>query len=241
MKKLFYFFLAVPCMVMLGSCGDDETENVSGGDITKDNHEYVDLGLSVKWATCNVGAETPEEYGEYFAWGETKSKDYTSYTMQTYKWNTGKKNEERKYREFTKYCTRSDYGYNGFTDMKTVLEASDDAASANWGTPWRLPTKEECEELCEKCTWTWDGYRQGYIIKGPSGKTIFLPAAGCCGEGLDGVKEYGCYLSSSLNISDPECMYFIDFDSPEWWSGAAHKVHPEGGRYQGLPARPVRP
>ena len=101
-------------------------------------HEYVDLGLpsGIKWATCNVGATTPEEYGDYFAWGETQPKDY--YDWSTYKYCNGDEYS------ITKYCTRSTYGT---VDIKTTLELSDDAARVNWGGKWRMPTIEEQKEL----------------------------------------------------------------------------------------------
>ena len=105
---------------------------------TENGHEYVDLGLPsrIKWATCNVGATTPEEYGDYFAWGETEPKD--NYDWSTYKWC----NESNA--TMTKYCTDSSYGT---VDNKTVLELEDDAAYVNWGGNWRMPTKAELDEL----------------------------------------------------------------------------------------------
>ena len=109
--------------------------------------EYVDLGLSVKWATCNVGANSPEEYGDYFAWGETTSKD--KYNWNYYKYCKGSSTT------FTKYCNKSSYGYNGFTDTKTKLDPDDDAATVNWGGSWRMPTVAEMTELQSECTWIW--------------------------------------------------------------------------------------
>ena len=97
-------------------------------------HEYVDLGLpsGTQWATMNIGANAPEEYGDYFAWGETEPKDY--YDWGTYKWCMGN------YNTMTKYCTISGYGYNGFNDGKTELDPEDDAATAAWGAGWRMPS-----------------------------------------------------------------------------------------------------
>ena len=132
-------------------------------------HEWVDLGLSVCWATTNVGASTPGDYGDYFAWGETTAKD--SYDWSCYTWCNGDRKKQ------TKYCTKSDYG---IVDNKTVLDSSDDVARVLWGGNWRMPTIEELEELKEKCTWTWtlqEG-NVGYKVTGPNGKSIFLPAAG---------------------------------------------------------------
>lgn len=107
-------------------------------------HEYVDLGLSVKWATCNVGATKPEEYGDYFAWGETTPK--STYDWETYKYCNGS------FDSLTKYNNSSIFGTE---DYKKTLELADDAARANWGGSWRMPTKAEQDELREKCTWTW--------------------------------------------------------------------------------------
>ena len=110
-----------------------------------DEHEWVDLGLpsGTLWATCNVGADNPEDYGDYFAWGETEPK--VIYNWSTYKWCNGSVNT------MTKYCTDSGYGT---VDNKTELDPADDAATVNWGTSWRMPTLEQLDELLTKCTWT---------------------------------------------------------------------------------------
>ena len=124
-----------------GSGGGSSTSGTENG------HEWVDLGLSsgLKWATCNVGATAPEGYGDYFAWGETSPK--SNYAWSTYKYCNGSDYT------MTKYCTESSYGYNGFTDGKTILELSDDAARANWGGKWRMPTQAEQDELINNCTY----------------------------------------------------------------------------------------
>lgn len=162
------------------------------------NHDYVDLGLSVKWATCNVGASKPEEYGDYFAWGEVEPKD--EYRWETYKWCDGQANT------LTKYNTDSSYGT---VDNKTVLEAADDAAIVNWGGSWRMPTDVEMTELYENCTWTWttengvNGYRVTSNKIGYTDKSIFLPAAGFCANNNSyaEVGSNGSYWSSSLSIT----------------------------------------
>ena len=157
---------------------------------TNITHEYVDLGLSVKWATCNVGANKPEETGYFFSWGETKPK--AKYNMATYKWCNGD------YFSMTKYCTSSSYGT---VDNKTTLELTDDAANANWGGDWRMPTEEEQQELIDDCTWdrTTKNGVNGYIVTGPNGNSIFLPAAGGRYGSVFGTAEHdGSYWSSSL-------------------------------------------
>ena len=162
-------------------------------------HEYVDLGLpsGLKWATCNVGANAPEEYGDYFAWGETQPKE--NYDWSTYKWCNGS------YDTQTKYCTDS---YYGTVDNKTQLELSDDAARANWGGSWRMPTKAEQDELREQCTWTWTTQNgvNGYKVTSKSnGNSIFLPAAGHRRfSSLSHAGGIGYYWSSSL---DTDILY----------------------------------
>lgn len=152
-------------------------------------HEYVDLGLSVKWATCNVGASSPSDYGDYFAWGEASTKSvYTRYTSETYKNSYG------------------DIGRNSLTD----------AARANWGGSWRLPTKSECKELVNKCTWSWTTMngKNGYKVTGRNGNSIFLPAAGLrIGSSLLDAGSYGYYWSSSPRGSSTGYAYYLYFGS----------------------------
>jgi hypothetical protein len=188
-------------------------------------HEYVDLGLSVKWATCNVGATKPEEYGDYFAWGETQPKDY--YDWSTYKWCNGS------YNTLTKYNNSSSYGT---VDNKTQLELSDDAARANWGGSWRMPTRAEQDELRENCTWTWttqngvNGYK---VTSKKNGNSIFLPAAGYrYDSSLYDAGGYGYYWSSSLYTDSPYGAYDLDFYSDYvGWNNY--------DRYVGFTVRPV--
>lgn len=173
------------------------------------NHEYVDLGLSVKWATCNVGASKPEEYGDYFAWGETQPK--STYNWSTYKYCNGSSTS------LTKYCTDS---YNGTVDNKNTLELSDDAARANWGGSWRMPTDAELTELREQCTWTWTtqngvyGYKVTSKKSGYTNKSIFLPAAGYRNDSsLSGAGSNSRYWSSSLSTGIPYFAYELLFYS----------------------------
>ena len=159
-------------------------------------HDFVDLGLpsGTLWATCNVGATNPEDYGDYFAWGETTTKE--TYNWSTYRYCNGSN------RTMTKYCSNSSYGYNGFTDTLTTLEASDDAATANWGSAWRMPTKEEFEELNNNCTITWTTLNgvNGHLLTGTNGNSIFLPAAGGRHDNsIDNAGSHGDYWSSSLH------------------------------------------
>ncbi len=195
--------------------------------------EAVDLGLSVCWASFNVGATKPEEYGDYFAWGETEPK--TDYSWSTYKWCNGDDNK------LTKYCTNSSYWDSSDPiDYKTVLDSEDDAAHMNWGCTWRMPTDAEWTELRDNCTWTWtDNYNgsgiAGRQVTASNGKSIFLPAAGHrSGSGLYDAESRGFYWSSSLYRG---------------WSGAAWHVFLDSGgfgtdtifRYNGQSVRPVCP
>ena len=178
--------------------------------------EYVDLGLSVKWATCNVGATTPEEYGDYFAWGETSTK--TTYNWSTYKYCNGSYISPI----MTKYC---EYSSDGTVDNKTTLELTDDAARVNWGGKWRMPTKAEQDELrnTSNCTWTWttqngvNGYR---VTSNVNGNSIFLPAAGCRDDSglLYAAGSRGYYWSSSLftSYSSDACGVRLNSSSVYW-------------------------
>ena len=154
-------------------------------------HEYVDLGLSVKWATCNVGANNPEDYGDYFAWGETTTKSsYTDNNSKTYGKN------------FSDIGGKSQY----------------DAARSNWGGTWRLPTKAELQELKNKCTWEWTTQNgvKGYKVTGPNGNSIFLPAAGNRdGSSLDYAGEYGYYWSSTPTEGNSDIAYYLYFYSSD--------------------------
>ncbi len=188
--------------------------------------EYVDLGLpsGTLWATCNVGASSPEEYGDYFAWGETEPKDY--YEWSTYKWCNGSETT------MTKYCTKSSYGYNGFVDNKTELDSEDDAAYVNWGPSWRMPTTEQQQELINNCSsvWTTQNGVNGRLFTGPNGNSLFLPAAGYCwNESLYGVGSHGDYWSRTLFSSYPGLAYYLSFSSGDvrwsyYYRGSGHAV-----------------
>ena len=189
--------------------------NFERGGNTEKGHEYVDLGLpsGIKWATCNVGATTPEDYGDYFAWGETQPKDY--YDWSTYKYCNST------YTSITKYCTNSSYGT---VDNKITLELTDDAAHVNWGGNWRMPTRAEQDELrnTSNCTWTWttqNGVKGYKVTSKKNGNSIFLPAAGCrINDYLRYAGSYGYYWSSSLGTSDSYYAYNVYFysDDVDW-------------------------
>ncbi|MBQ0096528.1 MAG: Ig-like domain-containing protein, partial [Bacteroidales bacterium] len=196
---------------------------------THAGHEWVDLGLSVKWATCNVGASSPEGYGSYFAWGETSPK--SEYTWANLKYRT---EGEMLNAKFSKYVASSEYGP---VDNKTTLELSDDAARANWGGSWRMPTIAEFEELIDNCTWTWTKMngKNGYkVVSKSNGNSIFLPAAGFRHfKVLLDAGSFGLYWSSSLDESYSFNAPNLDFDT----TGSRHTNN--YSRVSGLSVRPV--
>ena len=181
--KRVCLLMTLVCMMMV-SCKPD------GSDGKHEGHGYVDLGLSVKWATCNVGATSPEDYGHYFAWGETSPKaEYTEENSLTY----GK-------------------------DMSDISgNPQYDAATANWGGSWRMPTKDEMQELVGHCEWEWTQVNgvNGAKVIGPNGSCIFLPAAGIRhGSSLPYTGSSGRYLSSTPRDYDGDYYaYFLYFYS----------------------------
>ena len=228
----------------LGGGGNEPEDPYNG-------HEYVDLGMIINgkpvyWATCNVGATKPEEYGDYFAWGETEPKD--SYQWSTYQFCEVINDEAF----FIKYCNDSSYGKDGFTDDLTTLEPGDDAATANWKGKWRMPTYEEWEwlistkedeEIKENYEWTWcDGTTVKYnetsvagwkIVRKSTSATLFLPAAGRRYEsGQSHVGSFGYYWSSSLGTDDPYSARGVCFLSGGF-GGAIYY------RFSGNSVRPV--
>ena len=172
--------------------------------------EYVDMGLSVKWANYNLGASTPTGVGDYYAWGETEPKD--SYMPANYQWCMGSA------KTYTKYCTVDSMGYNGFTDGLTTLQAQDDAAQMQKGGHWRMPTDAEWEELRKNCTWTLSeqGGQIGYIATSKiNGNSIFIPVAGFRSGGNVVLEYIGAYWSSSLNESKQSCAYGLYINKDE--------------------------
>jgi len=172
---------------------------------------YVDLGLpsGTLWAYSNVGANSPTEYGNYYAWGETSTKE--TYDWTTYQYCNGSETT------LTKYCFDESYGLDGYTDSITTLENDDDAASVNWGVGWRMPTDTEMEELYDNCTKTrieQDG-KLVYKLTGPNGNSVVFPAAGYREEGnLELPGTLGLYWSSSVLQSEPDyaTTIYVDYD-----------------------------
>ena len=165
--------------------------------------EAIDLGLpsGLKWASFNLGASKPEEYGDYYAWGETVPK--TNYSWATYKWCNGSSNT------LTKYTTQSSYGT---VDNKTTLDLEDDAATTQFGEEWRMPTHNEFQELNTLCSWkyTTRSGNKGYLVTGPNGNSIFLPTGG---NSVGYVGSYGCYWGADLGTTTDQYGCNFDFTS----------------------------
>lgn len=213
-----------------------EATKVEENEATKVEENYVDLGLpsGLLWATCNVGASKPEEYGDYFAWGETEPK--ADYSWSTYKWGS-------EYNQLTKYCNDSECGKDGFKDDKTTLDLADDAAHANRGDQWRMPTTADFQELIDNTNSEWVDNYNGTGVKGrrfaaSNGNSIFLPAAGSRdGTSLGSAGSYGYYWSSSLGSDDPSSAYNLYFSSGLVYVGSNYYYY----RCYGRTVRPVRP
>ena len=213
-KNIVIAFLSIIGMIMICGCKN-----------------CVNLGLpsGTKWATHNLGAKNPEDYGDYFSWGETSPKP--TYIWDVYKYSNGKF-------KLTKYCSNIEFGNNGFTDTLVRLQLSDDAATCNWGKGWRMPTMAECIELQDKCKWEWSerNGKKGYIVTGANGKSIFLPAAGYRkDDGISVEGSQGHYWSSSLMIDYSPDAWYLRFKSDNVPCKPYHRH-----RYYGYSIRPVR-
>ena len=188
---------------------------------TLNGYDWVDLGLSVKWATKNVGASSPSDYGDYFAWGETRTKS-------SYDWSNCFDCLDGKYDG--RWGT---YKIGGKTSISPT--SGHDTARENWGGTWRMPTDAEFDELCDKCTWTWtsQGGHKGCKVTGPNGKSIFLPHAGRrSGTDTYIVGEGGNYWSSTLGLSNSCRARYLYFTSRGRYTGSNY-------RRSGRSVRPV--
>ena len=218
--------------LLTGSWGDEP--------VTPDEHEWVDLGLpsGTLWATCNIGANYPEESGDYFAWGETAPKEI--YSWETYKWAYIDSDDEY---VLTKYNYDNQYGT---VDNKMVLDPEDDAAYVLLGPSWRMPSAEQIQELTRWCSWKWrmrnDVY--GWLGTGPNGKNIFLPVTGYRDEdSLRYVGSYGyCWSCDIRPEYTPDCAHSLTFGwGPNYWDyeyGFVGLMYDD--RSFGFTIRPVR-
>ena len=219
--KRFVFFAAAAALLLAVSCGKENEEHFE--------FVAIDMGLSVKWANTNLGATAPEEYGDYYAWGETDTKQ--NYGGETYKW-CNKNNNLTKYNTFSLF---------GSVDNKTVLDAEDDVAHVKLGGKWRMPTSSEMDDLIStqnnsSYRWEWktlnghNGWLVTYLVNNNS---MFLPAAGFRDRtDLYFVGSFGYYWSSSLYSDDPYGAYRLHFS----YDGE-NRVN--DNRYLGFSVRPV--
>ena len=233
MKRLIKAVAAIMLMnavLIIAGCKPENDPNNGGGNGTNGNHEYVDLGLpsGTLWATCNVGASTPEGYGDYYAWGETQPK--SSYNWTNYKYCNGSSDQ------LTKYCSESEYGMGGFTDNLTVLQDVDDAATVNWGSEWQIPTAAQWDELKKHTTslWTVQNDVNGRRYTGNNGKSIFIPAGGIYSENLNLVGTVGYYWTNEL--LDSRKADVVTFKA----NGYSVDLYGTENRESGRSVRPVR-
>lgn len=199
LKTLGLVLASILTMGLSSSCSNDDNE------IESKSREAVDLGLpsGTLWAHCNIGASKPEEFGNYYAWGETEVKSI--YSEKTYKHCNGSIEGD-----LTKYC---DDKYRGQRDDKKVLDPEDDVAHIKWGEKWRMPTKDDFDELYRNCTWSWTSVNgvYGYEVKSKTNNNyIFLPAARYRDDDEDkGISDlpFGCYWTSTLHRGGCDYAY----------------------------------
>ena len=209
--QLFTMLFVGSISMVFISC-EEEKEEIEVINIPE---QAVDLGLpsGTLWAKYNVGATKPEEFGDYFAWGETTGlkNGKTNFSWDTYKWCNGSD------KKLTKYCNDSNYGNDGFADGKTELDLADDAAYANWGSNWRMPNYNQVKELIDNCNWEWttlNGVRGSKATSKKNGNSIFLPAAGGYSRiGLENANTDGCYWSMSLYTDEPKFAQGLNISS----------------------------
>ena len=198
------------------------------------NHEYVDLGLpsGTLWATMNIGANNPEECGDYFSWGETTAREVEDPYWNHYQWSVNKWNT------ITKYCINSSHGSNGFADNLTELEPEDDTATVNWGPDWQMPSKTQMEELRTKCTWQWTTKNgvKGYMVKSKNnGNSMFLPVTDYYSNGeIHYTGNLGYYWSRTLHETTSYKAYYLFFYT------SSNLECTYGNRYSGYAVRAVR-
>lgn len=214
---------------------DDCNRNGHLVDLTdRSSGNAVDLGLSVRWASCNIGATAPEEYGDYFMWGETEPNE-RDYEWRNYKYCFNNSST------LTKYCTQAQYGT---VDGKFTLESRDDAATVNWGSDWRTPTPEEWVELYEHCYWDRikvnkiDVYQ---VTSKINGNSIIIPLTGYK-TGSNIWSGYARYWTNSLQPSNAEEGEYNDNRALYYTLNTyLSRNYDYYDRYYGLPVRAVRP
>ena len=192
-----------------------------------DHPHAIDMGNGVYWSCCNVGASSPKEHGNYYAWGEVTTK--TTFTWNTYTLCNGSK------KTMKKYCNSSSYGT---VDNKFTLELSDDVANKSLGGEWHIPTKDDFRELIKNCSWTWQ-YSGGYKVRSSNGNVIFFPKSGCYNEdGYEGGYDVDNmnYWTSSLDATSPNCAIPVHSHDNTVYVDSVYTIY----RYVGMTIRPIR-
>lgn len=261
--KMLMTAMALFAALMLAGCQPEDDPQNGGGDNNGgdnggnnntetiiDGHAYVDLGLpsGTLWATCNVGADCPEKAGNYYAWGETKTKD--TYYEWSYFYGCFVAYGGLDYNDkftYTKYCPDPSLGYHGYSDTLTILEPIDDAAVVNWGGGWHVPSCDDFRELFTNCNWsstTQNGVK-GLKVTASNGNSVFFPAAGFMAfQFVYSVEEgKGFYWMNKLfwnDLRDAWSLYFDPSIEPFVWSPNTEGTlfHPED-RCVGFSVRPV--
>ena len=208
-------YIAILASIFLAGLTSVFGQTLSGN---LNGHEYIDLGLpsGTKWATMNVGADSNNISGGYFAWGEVTTKDDYNKNIQTYNKDASSLNAAK------------------IINEDGELTPKHDAATTNWGAGWRTPSKEDFDELIENCVWEWDNKNEGYVVKGKNGNSIFLPAAGNYFGSSQKEAGYGRYWCASVDESNTFRSWCLCFHSiSKYMSNGSY------GRYYGRPIRPV--
>ena len=227
MKTFTKLFAAVAFVCLFApSCKKDKGPE-GPTDFAPVGCEAVDLGLSVKWASFNVGATNDHDYGSYFAWGETDTKDYYDWSKDgDYKWGVYDKSA-KPLCGMKKYTGNLEGG-----DGLSVLKPEDDPATVKWGTRWRTPTFDEITELNRDCEWLWLEREKGFLVTGKNGNSIFLPSTGEYSKDVKPTTGISAtYWSSTVGPTNPELPYLIS-------CGFTHLVG-AGERCVGRPVRAV--
>ena len=225
--RAFAAIMLMATMFFAIGCTPENDPNQGGVDV---EYTYVDLGLpsGTLWATFNVGATTPEGYGDHFAWGETQAK--TFYNWTNYRYCNGN------YDQLNKYNYMSSYGCDGFTDTKSELEPGDDVATVVWGSEWCMPTYDQWKELADHITgvWTTRNGKNGYLFTAENNKSLFLPAIGAfCNDDVEDEGTHGNYASKTLSSRDSRYAWNFYFDATFCGIHGANRGY-------GVVVRPVR-
>ena len=215
-KDLIVWSTCLVCLVLSGCVPEDFEQGAKYG--------AVNLGLSVMWANCNVGASSPEDYGKYYSWGELEDKE--SYYWEDYAYWSDYDYDEEASEDEIEYLGRDISGYSSY-----------DVARAKWGEDWRMPTLDEIQELMDECYWYWTTVNgvAGYRVMGPNGNSIFLPAAGDRSDEIYEDRGWaGYYWCSTLDEEEEYKANILGFNEEDGW------VWYIGGRSLGLTIRPVK-